>query len=591
MSKYLRCWILSFFLFFAINGFAQSQETDSSVKHNKWLQDALIAKDIQHFKDSVTLSLLKEQLKKGNSTSEQRMLREKLDSIKLQDSLEISKERADIDVQRPNTKPACVMLFSDTVFRFYTSIGQYSAAQRAKDLTDKLNFLYKQYPYFQDSLTVQTHADIYATKYKNEVIAGLSATDALWENESLKTLSDKLVKQINASVTHYQQENNWSNTLKRIGFAALVLIAVWLVIFITNRLFIGSVRKLVRSKSKTLEEVKIMNHKVFSRPHLLSVLIQILKIVRIVLIVIYIYIAITLLFGIFPSTQQWSNNIISFVGEPLKKILHSMLHYLPNLIPIALILLVFRLITKILKYFTKEIERGQLKIKGFYAEWGRPTYNLIRVVLCVLVIILIFPYLPGSGSIAFKGISVFVGILLSIGSSSAISNAVSGVVITYMRPFRIGDWVKVGEFTGHVIEKNLLVTRIRTLQNEDITLPNTTILNSQTINYTKPVRDPNTKGLVVKVDVTLDYQTDWKLVTNLLMKAALVTDGVLKDPEPFVLQQNLNDFNVAYQLNAYTLQPERMFYIHSDLLHHIMDLFKEANVNMISPQYINIKKE
>ncbi|QES87783.1 mechanosensitive ion channel family protein [Rhizosphaericola mali] len=590
MFKYLKCYLLLLLLLVGSFVGAQSQQ-DSGMHHNKWLQEALTAKDIQHFKDSVTLSILKEQLKKGNSTSEQKLLKEKLDSIQLHASLDISKEMAEIDAERANTFPVPVLLFSDTVFQFYTSIGQYSAAQRAKDLTEKLNYLYKQYPYQPDSLTIQAHADIYAIKYKNEVIAGLSATDALWENTSLKILSEKLVQQINIAVAKYQQENNWTNTLKRIGLVVVLIVAILLLIFITNRIFISSVKKLVRSKSKTLSEIKIKDYKVFSRPHLLSILIQILKVIRIVLVIVYLYIGVTVLFGIFPATQKWSNNIIFFVEAPLRKILSSMLHYLPNLIPIALIVLVFRLITKILKYFTKEIERGQLKIKGFYSEWSRPTYNLVRMVLCVLVVILIFPYLPGSGSIAFKGISVFVGILLSIGSSSAISNAVSGVVITYMRPFKIGDWVKVGEFTGHVIEKNLLVTRIRTLQNEDITLPNTTILNSQTVNYTKPIRDPNTIGLVVKVDVTLDYQTDWKLVSELLKKAALLTEGVLRDPEPFVLQQNLNDFNVAYQLNAYTLQPERMFFIHSDLLHHIVDLFKEADVNMISPQYINIKKD
>lgn len=577
-------------IFFCIYTKAQTKK-DSTISQREWFQKTLREREIQHLKDSIALDVLHSQLQKGNSSSEQKILRAKLDSLQAKDSLLTLLAKDSIDNLRANTFAVPVMLFADTIFQFYAPLGQYSAAQRAKDLETKINFLYNEYHYLPDSLIVQSHSDISIIKYKDQVIAGVSATDALWEQRSLDALSDSLVAHINTSVVYYQQENNWGNTLKRIGLALATILSVLVTIFLMNRIFIFSVKKLVRSKSKTLSEIKIKNYKIFSRPHLLSILIQILKVIRILILIVILYIGITLIFRIFPSTHQWSNNIISFVEAPLRKILSSMLHYLPNLIPIALIILVFRLITKILKYFTKEIERGQLKIKGFYSEWSRPTYNLVRVVLCILVTILIFPYLPGSGSIAFKGISVFVGILLSIGSSSAISNAVSGVVITYMRPFKIGDWVKVGEFTGYVIEKNLLVTRIRTLQNEDITLPNTTILNSQTVNYTKPIRDPNTKGLVVKVDVTLDYQTDWKLVSELLKKAALLTDGVLRDPEPFVLQQNLNDFNVAYQLNAYTLQPERMFFIHSDLLHHIVDLFKEADVNMISPQYINIKKD
>jgi small-conductance mechanosensitive channel len=200
--------------------------------------------------------------------------------------------------------------------------------------------------------------------------------------------------------------------------------------------------------------------------------------------------------------------------------------------------------------------------------------------------VVIFPYLPGSDSKIFQGVTVFLGVLFSFGSSSAISNMVAGLVITYMRPFKIGDRVKVGEITGDVVEKNLLITRIRTIKNEDITVPNSTILGGAVINYTTSSKN---LGLILHTSITIGYDARWSIIHGLMIDAALATEGIMAEPKPFILQTDLNDFNVTYQVNAYTSQSHKMAVIYSNLHQNIQDKFNEAGVEIMSPHYTALR--
>jgi small-conductance mechanosensitive channel len=200
----------------------------------------------------------------------------------------------------------------------------------------------------------------------------------------------------------------------------------------------------------------------------------------------------------------------------------------------------------------------------------------------VLVIIIIFPYLPGSKSPAFQGISIFVGVLLSLGSSSAVANAIAGIILTYMRSFSVGDWVKIGDTLGEVVEKNALVTRVITMKQEIITIPNATVMNGSVMNFT---REAKTTGVIFHTTVTIGYDAPWKTVHKLLINAALATNHVLHTPAPFVLQTALNDFFVAYELNAYTDVPREMQFIYSDLHQNIQDKFNEAGLEICSPHF------
>ena len=170
------------------------------------------------------------------------------------------------------------------------------------------------------------------------------------------------------------------------------------------------------------------------------------------------------------------------------------------------------------------------------------------------MIVTIFPYLPGSDSPIFKGMSVFLGVMFSLGSSSVVGNLVAGYVITYMRPFVIGDRIKIGDLVGDVVEKTAFVTRIKTPKKEFITIPNSNILSSHVVNYSTSKHEDG--GIVLHTTVTIGYDVPWKKVHELLIKSAVEVESILLNPAPFVLQTSLDDFYVSYQLNAHTLESQ-----------------------------------
>jgi small-conductance mechanosensitive channel len=269
----------------------------------------------------------------------------------------------------------------------------------------------------------------------------------------------------------------------------------------------------------------------------------------------------------------------------LKKIGWDIIHYIPKLFTILAIWLIIRYTIKFLGYITAEIERGRVKIKGFYPDWARPTFSIVRFLLYAFMIALIYPYLPDSNSGIFQGISIFVGVIVSFGSSSAIGNIIAGIIITYMRPFHIGDWIKINDITGNVLEKTPVVTRIITFKNEIITIPNSTIMNAQTTNLSESAR---TKGLIVYLDVTVGYSVPWRTVHQLLLDAAANTPDVMTDPHPFIHEEAFNDFYVAYQINAYINDANKLLEVTSGLRQNIQDKFKEAGISILSPHYFEV---
>ena len=228
------------------------------------------------------------------------------------------------------------------------------------------------------------------------------------------------------------------------------------------------------------------------------------------------------------------------------------------------------------------MEEGKLTLNNFYPDWAIPTARVINFLLYIFMLVLIWPYIPGSDSEIFKGVSVFLGLLISLGSSSAISNIIAGLVITYMRPYKIGDRVKIGENSGDVVEKNLLVTRVRTIKNEMITVPNSTVLNNSSINYSLSGK---MEGLIIHSTVTIGYDVPWRKVHEMLIEAASCTPFIEKNPKPFVLQTSLDDFYVSYQVNAYTKEPAKQAMIYSDLHALIQDIFARNDVEIMSPHY------
>jgi small-conductance mechanosensitive channel len=271
---------------------------------------------------------------------------------------------------------------------------------------------------------------------------------------------------------------------------------------------------------------------------------------------------------------------------PLEKVWTATSSYLPNLVFIAIIIVITHFVNKFWRFFFAQIEKKTIVIPGFYPEWADATFKIVRFLTIAFAAVVAFPYLPGSDSPAFKGISVFLGVLLSLGSTSAVANIVAGTILTFMRAFKLGDRVKIADTIGDVVEKTLLVTRIRTIKNVDITIPNSMVLGSHIINYSSSAKD---YGLILHTSVTIGYDVPWRTVHELLIGAAKATENILEIPEPFVFQKSLDDFYVSYELNAYTEKPSIMAKIYSDLHQNIQEQFNGAGVEIMSPHYAQLR--
>lgn len=224
-----------------------------------------------------------------------------------------------------------------------------------------------------------------------------------------------------------------------------------------------------------------------------------------------------------------------------------------------------------------------MPLRNFEAEWAWPTYRIVRIVVIIFAIVVAYPYIPGSNSQAFKGITLFLGVLLSLGSTSVISNIIAGYTMTYRRAFKVGDRVRIGDTVGQVTEVRLLVTNLLSLKNEKIVIPNSKILSSEVINYSTLAKE---QGLILHTSVGIGYEVPWRQVEAMLLEAAARTPGLLKEPSPFVLQKALNDFAVTYELNAYCKDDSKMPLMYTELHRNIQDVFNENDVQIMTPNYV-----
>lgn len=294
--------------------------------------------------------------------------------------------------------------------------------------------------------------------------------------------------------------------------------------------------------------------------------------------VFYAYLQIVLSF--FATTRGLASKLFGFLVDALAAGLMAFVNYLPSLGILLLIFLLASYAVKAARLVFNGIREGSVTFPGFYREWASPTFSIVRVLIIVFAVIIAFPYLPGHDSPAFRAVSVFLGVLLSLGSTGAVANAISGIVLTYMRAFDVGDRVKLADATGDVIEKTTFVTRLRTVKNVEITIPNAMVMSNHMINYSAPAKRD---GVLLHTAVTIGYDVPWRKVHTLLAEAALATADVEREPRPFVLQTALEDYYVRYELNLATRKAERMAGIYGELHQNIQDRFNEAGIEIASP--------
>lgn len=285
---------------------------------------------------------------------------------------------------------------------------------------------------------------------------------------------------------------------------------------------------------------------------------------------------------LFPWTRGIADDLLRYVLDPLRLIALGFVRYLPNLVFLVILVLVTRLVLRGLALFRDAVARGTVQISGFDAEWARPTYRLVRLVVLAFFVVVAYPYIPGSGSAAFKGVSIFLGVVFSLGSSSVVGNFIAGYSMVYRRTFKVGDRVRIGDQVGDVLQVRLLVTHLRSPKNEEIVVPNSLIIGNNVVNYSSIARQ---HGLILHTTVGIGYEVPWRQVEAMLIEAAGRTEGLLREPPPFVLQKALADFCVTYELNAYCEDPQRMYFLYSELHEHIQDVFNEYGVQIMTPAY------
>jgi small-conductance mechanosensitive channel len=568
-------------------------QNESNTKRNDSINTSLIQGfnkklsliEGQRVKDSIKKAGLETQLLSLKTTDNLKKaeLEKQLVGLKEKESIRLAEKKAQIDSLRHTAKGYPVAgFFNDTLFTVYSKLGSFSPKDRADAITVRIKNLADKLEFNADSIAIVAAETTFDLVSGESIIMSISENDALWNNTSKQELAKNYKTLISDAIIKYKNETSVATLAKEIGLALLVLIVIFVLISYLKKFFNWVAQKIQLQEGKRIHGIKIRNFVLFDGKQQVNALLNVNTALKWLLIALLVYIALPILFGIFPWTKGFASTLFGYILNPLVNIGLGFWNYLPNLITILVIIFVFRYVLKGIHYLKNEIEKGNLELPGFYPDWANPTYQIVRIIVFAFMIIVIFPYLPGSDSKVFQGVSVFLGFLFTFGSAGSLSNIIAGLILTYMRLFKIGDRVKIGEVVGDVIEKSLLVTRIRTIKNEIISIPNSTVMGSHTINYSS---DAPEKGLIIHSTVTIGYDVPWKDMHQALVDAALKTALVLKDPKPFVLQTSLDDFYVSYEINAYVKEPNKQAIIYSDLHQNIQDVCNAKGIEIMSPHY------
>jgi small-conductance mechanosensitive channel len=538
--------------------------------------------------DSVSLAAVRQEL--AAAKLNEANLRMEIEQIKLAayaaDSLKLAGQKQRIDSLRQEVTGVPVVVEGDTLFYFYAKRGGHTPQQRAENVAADIAELGKLLNLQPDSVYVESSDIVTDVMYKGKVLVSFTDMDGLWENCTRDQLAADKRLVIMEKLHQMKESHGLLQLGKRIVYFILVLVGQYLLFRVTNWLFRKLKLRIVRLRNTRLKPFSIQDYELLDTLKQVKLLVFLASLVRYVIMFLQLLLTVPLLFSIFPQTKDLAYQLFSYIWNPVKSIFIGVVDYIPNLFTIFIIYMAVKYLVRLFRYLADEVQSEHLKLRGFYPDWAIPTYHIIRFLLYAFMLAMIYPYLPGSNSGVFQGISVFVGLIVSLGSSTVIGNIIAGLVITYMRPFKIGDCIKLNDTTGNVVEKTPLVTRIRTPKNEVVTIPNSFVMSSHTVNFSQSARE---YGLIIHSEVSIGYDVPWRTVNKLLVEAALNTPGVVDDPRPFVLSTSLSDWYPVYQVNAYIKDADRLAEIYSDLHQNIQDRFNEVGVEIMSPHYMAVR--
>jgi small-conductance mechanosensitive channel len=476
---------------------------------------------------------------------------------------------------------APVMFYGESLFHV-SGVMAYPAEKRAQAIAGRIQAVAADHSIAVDALR------IVETERGSDILAGdrflmtVTETDTRREGVSRNFMAQAILRRIADAITVYRSERTPRALLVKTAYTAGATLFAGLLLLGIRRAFRwldGLTEQRFRAR---IEGLAAQSFRLVQAKQLLAAFHALVTTLRTLffLAIVYAYLHVTL--ELFPWSRPLSRRVAAIFLGPLGNIASAVLDAVPNLIFIAILVLVTRYLLKLVRLFFAGIAGGTISLANFDREWAWPTYRIVRFVAVAFAVVVAYPYIPGSTSPAFQGVSIFIGVIFSLGSSSFISNLIAGYSMTYRRAFRVGDRIQVGDVTGDVTESGLMVTRVRTIKNEEVVVPNSNILNSHIVNYSAFAQKG---GLILHTTVGIGYETPWRQVEAMLLLAAERTAGLLKDPPPFVLQKALGDFCVTYEINAYCGDPHVMARLYTDLHRNILDVFNEYGVQIMTPAY------
>jgi small-conductance mechanosensitive channel len=484
-------------------------------------------------------------------------------------------------LQEDAVRQARVVIDGETLFSV-RGVTAYPAERRAREIAARITALAANRDISPESLTIEDHPPGVWIKGAGQRILTVFDEDAALEETTRHRLAEVYRARISEAITAYRRDRQPS-VLRWHALLALCATVVLVLAGYAGRRLVGLWRPTVERRYRArVEGLQDRSLHIVKVEQIWRTLAGLLNLAWAAGLAVAIYAYLNYVLTLFPWTRSFGRRLFTIALDPVRTIGVGLIDVIPNFVFLAILALVTRYTLRIIRVLFDGLAAGSVTLSGFEPEWAPPTYRLVRVLVIAFAIIVAYPYIPGSESGAFKGVSLFMGIIFSLGSSSLIGNLIAGYSMTYRRAFKLGDRVKIGQHIGDVEQMRLLVTHLRTPKNEEVIVPNSMILTSDVVNYSSLARD---KGLILYTTVGIGYETPWRQVETMLLQAAANTPGLRRGSTPFVLQKALGDFFVTYEINVYCDTPQAMPLIYADLHRQILDVFNEYGVQIMTPAY------
>ena len=484
---------------------------------------------------------------------------------------------------RGTLKTAPVIVDGEILFTV-RGVTSFPAAERASRIRKRILSVARDKTIDPESIQPVSVGEHYEVRAGSDVtMIDIYSADSDLETIPLDLLAKTISARIKISVVEYRDDRS-PNALKVSAISFVILTATFIVLIWGVRKFRTWITRVLKARvASDIKQLEQKSRRLIHRAQVWDGIQILLHWLYVIVLIALGYFYVNSVLGTFPWTRGFARILLNMVMAPVQSMLESLVATIPNLIFLLIIFIVFRFVLRALKLFFNAVGTGRIKLANFEKEWATTTYRLTRIAIIAFGLIVAYPYIPGSDSAAFKGVSLFIGLIFSLGSTSFISNMMAGLTMTYRGAYREGDWVRIGDEEGQVEAMRMMIMRLRTRKNESITIPNSVILNANVTNYSAQEKS---EGLIVHTEVGIGYDVSWQQVEQFLLEAASRTRDLKPSPKPFVLEKALGDYSVTYELNAFCKVPEKLPAVYAELHRNILDVFHENNVQIMSPAYV-----